>query len=45
VRIDRHPDWALVATLVKQAYLEVAPPRLREAVAAAPQRVLKRRRD
>jgi predicted DNA-binding protein (MmcQ/YjbR family) len=45
VRIDRRPDWALVATLVKQAYREVAPPRLREAVAAAAPRVLKRRRD
>ena len=45
VRIDRRPDWALVATLVKQAYREVAPPRLREAVAAAPPRALKRRRD
>jgi predicted DNA-binding protein (MmcQ/YjbR family) len=41
VRIDRRPDWALVATLVKQAYREVAPPRLREAVAATPPRVLK----
>ena len=45
VRIDGRPDWALVATLVKQAYREVAPPRLREPVAAAPPRVLKRRRD
>jgi predicted DNA-binding protein (MmcQ/YjbR family) len=45
VRIDRRPDWALVATLVKQAYREVAPPRLREAVVAAPPRVPKRRRD
>jgi hypothetical protein len=35
VRIDRRPDWALVATLVEQAYREVAPPRLREAVGAA----------
>ena len=34
VRIDGRPDWALVATLVKQAYREVAPPRLRAAVAA-----------
>src|ERR1700675_1625276 len=40
VRIDRRPDWALVATLVKQAYREVAPPRLRAAGAAAPPRVL-----
>jgi hypothetical protein len=45
VRIDRRPDWALVTTLVKQAYREVAPPRLREAVAAAPPRVPNRRRD
>jgi predicted DNA-binding protein (MmcQ/YjbR family) len=45
VRIDGRPDWALVATLVKQAYREVAPPRLRAAVAAAPPRVLERRRD
>jgi predicted DNA-binding protein (MmcQ/YjbR family) len=45
VRIDGRPDWALVATLVKQAYREVAPPRLREAVAATPPRALKRRRD
>jgi hypothetical protein len=30
VRIDRRPDWALVATLVAQAYRQVAPPRLRE---------------
>ena len=34
VRIDGRPDWAVVATLVKQAYREVAPPRLRAAVAA-----------
>jgi hypothetical protein len=32
VRIDRRPDWALVATLVAQAYRQVAPPRLREAL-------------
>jgi hypothetical protein len=31
VRIDRQPDWALVARLVEQAYRQVAPPRLREA--------------
>ena len=43
VRIDGRPAWALVAGLVKQAYREVAPPRLREAVAAAPLRVLTRR--
>ena len=34
VRLDGRPDWAVVATLVKQAYREVAPPRLRGAVAA-----------
>jgi predicted DNA-binding protein (MmcQ/YjbR family) len=45
VRIDGRPDWALVATLVKQAYREVAPPRLRAAGAAAPPRVLERKRD
>jgi predicted DNA-binding protein (MmcQ/YjbR family) len=45
VRIDGRPNWALVAALVKQAYREVAPPRLREAVGAAPLRVLKRGRD
>ena len=33
VRIDRQPDWALVARLVEQAYRQVAPPRLREAPA------------
>ena len=33
VRIDGRPDWAVVATLGKQAYREVAPPRLRAAVA------------
>jgi len=43
-RIDRRPDWALVVALVKQAYREVAPPRLRVAVAATAPRVLKRRR-
>ena len=42
VRIDGRPNWGLVATLVKQAYREVAPPRLREAVGAAPLRVLER---
>ena len=44
VRIDGRPNWTLVASLVKQAYREVAPPRLREAVGAAPQPVVKRRR-
>ena len=31
---EGRPDWAVVATLVKQAYREVAPPRLRAAVPA-----------
>jgi hypothetical protein len=44
-RIDRRPDWKLVTSLVKQAYREVAPPRLREAVTMTPPRVLERRRD
>jgi hypothetical protein len=35
VRIDRRPDWAAVASLVEQAYRQVAPPRLRQAVGAA----------
>jgi hypothetical protein len=30
VRIDRKADWAMVATLVEQAYRLVAPPRLRD---------------
>jgi hypothetical protein len=34
VRIDRRPDWTVVATLVEQAYRQVAPPRLREAIGA-----------
>ena len=45
MRIDRRPDWKLVTSLVKQAYREVAPPRLREAVTMTPPRVLERRRD
>jgi predicted DNA-binding protein (MmcQ/YjbR family) len=40
VRIDRRLDWALVATLVEQAYRQVAPPRLREAVGSAEPRVV-----
>jgi predicted DNA-binding protein (MmcQ/YjbR family) len=35
VRIDRRPHWTLIAAVVKQAYREVAPPRLREAVGPA----------
>jgi predicted DNA-binding protein (MmcQ/YjbR family) len=42
VRIDRRPNWTLVARLVKQAYREVAPPRLREAVGTAAPIVVKR---
>jgi hypothetical protein len=34
VRIDRSPDWSLVAKLVEQAYREVAPPRVRAALEA-----------
>src|SRR5881392_1392780 len=45
VRIDGRPDWKLVASLVQQAYREVAPPRLRDAVKMTPPRVLERRRD
>jgi len=32
MRIDRRADWAQVAALVRQAYCEVAPPRLRTLV-------------
>src|SRR5262245_49345452 len=35
VRIDRRPDWANVAALVEQAYLLVAPARLRDLVRRA----------
>ena len=42
VRIDRRPNWTLVASLVKQAYREVAPPRLREAVGTAAPVAVKR---
>ena len=44
-RIDGRPDWKLVTSLVKQAYREVAPPGLREAITMTPPRVLERRRD
>jgi len=44
VRIDRRPSWRLVANLVKRAYLQVAPPRLREAAGPAAPIVVKRRR-
>jgi hypothetical protein len=36
VRIDRRPDWTLVRQLVQQAYRQVAPPRLRDAVGGEP---------
>lgn len=45
VRIDGRPDWKLVASLVQQAYREVAPPRLRQAIAAAAPRIPPRRRS
>ena len=45
VRIDGRPDWKLVASLVQQAYREVAPPRLRQAIGAAAPRILPRRRS
>ena len=44
VRIDRRPNWTLIASLVKQAYLQVAPPRLREAAGTAAPIVVKRGR-
>jgi hypothetical protein len=38
VRIDRRPDWRLVATLVGDAYTQVAPKRLIAALGEAPTR-------
>jgi hypothetical protein len=35
VRIDRRPNWAQVASLVEQAYRQVAPPRLLASLGAA----------
>ena len=32
VRLDGRPDWSVVTQLVEQAYREVAPPKLREAI-------------
>jgi predicted DNA-binding protein (MmcQ/YjbR family) len=32
VRIDGRPDWRIVTKLVEQAYRQVAPPRLRNAL-------------
>lgn len=37
VRIDRRPNWTVVATLVAQAYRQVAPPRLLRALEASGQ--------
>jgi hypothetical protein len=44
VRIDRKPDWTLVARLVEQAYRVVAPPRLQASIAATVPRVPRTRR-
>jgi hypothetical protein len=44
VRIDRKPDWALVARLVEQAYRVVAPPRLQAPIAATVFRAPRTRR-
>ena len=44
VRIDRRPNWTLIAAVVKQAYRVVAPSRLREAVGPAEPIVVKRGR-
>ena len=45
VRIDRRPNWTLIAAVVKQAYRVVAPSRLREAVGLAAPSVVKRGRQ
>jgi hypothetical protein len=45
VRIDRAPDWALVTTLVAQAYRQVAPPRLRAAIGDGARPAPRARRD
>src|SRR5262245_17365921 len=42
VRIDGRPDWTAVASLVRQAYRQVSPPRLREVVDAAAARPWRR---
>jgi predicted DNA-binding protein (MmcQ/YjbR family) len=44
VRIDRRPNWTLIAAVVKQAYQVVAPSRLRETVGPAAPIVVKRGR-
>jgi hypothetical protein len=43
VRIDRHPDWTVVARLVAQAYGQVAPPTLRARVPPGPRASAARR--
>jgi hypothetical protein len=43
VRIDRGVDWTVVATLVEQAYRQVAPPRLRAALGARKELTPRRR--
>ena len=43
VRLDGKVDWKVVAGLVRQAYREVAPPRLREATAESPREPRTRR--
>ena len=44
VRIDRRPNWTVVARLVEQAYGMVAPPPPKGARVAAPARVAQRQR-
>src|SRR5262245_18726747 len=36
IRLDQGPDWGIVAGLVKDGYLEVAPKRLRASLASKP---------
>jgi hypothetical protein len=45
VRIDRGADWSVVVKLVEQAYREVAPPRLRDAMVSSRWRVSARSGD
>jgi predicted DNA-binding protein (MmcQ/YjbR family) len=48
VRIDRRPDWTVVARLVEQAYWQVAPPALRSRATrepAAPPQTRRTRRE
>jgi predicted DNA-binding protein (MmcQ/YjbR family) len=37
LRIDRRPDWPSVASLIEQAYRQVAPLRLREGLRTTPE--------